>query len=157
MEIVWCFWTSAGPGKLQFLGSGFVAARVLRCFVPPADSPPAISLVWCCCVQLWVGEALTGRALFLASPPCIFKKPLAAKWLLTGSKLCFVFMPAPMAAVWLMGCVPPLLGDRALSPALSPPHLSSCAWVLGGEGSMWQEGADRIQDTPGILNSWNAD
>lgn len=34
-------------------------------------------------------------------------------------------MPAPMAAIWLFCCVLPLLGDRALSPALSSPHLSS--------------------------------
>lgn len=98
--------------------------------------------------------ALASRALLLASPPCIFKKLLAANWLLTGSTSCFLFH------AWTCGCglaFLPCPTSSSFSPALSSPYLSSCASFLYGEGSMCQEEAERIKDTLGTLKSVNSD
>lgn len=106
---------------MQFLGPVFVAVRVLWRFVLPADAPPGSE---------------QGSISWQSSASCILLlhlwKLLAAKWLLAESKLCFLLMPVPMAVVWLFHCVPPLLRDRALSPALSSHtfHLLPHFWMV---------------------------
>lgn len=80
---MWLLRTSSGPLGMQSLGSVFVAVRVSWCLVPPAESPPAVTLV---------GQsraASPDRALLLASLPYMFKNCLQQSGFLLGESCVF--------------------------------------------------------------------